>query len=66
MFSGLFEPMHLIVVLIVVLVIMGPKKLPELGSSLGKAIKDFKKAVDTSDQDKNNFEVKPDIQNQIK
>jgi len=40
MFEGLFQPMHLLVILAIVLVIFGPGKLPELGNSLGKAIKD--------------------------
>ncbi len=41
--------MHLIVILVIVLIIFGPGKLPELGNSLGKSIKNFKKAVDDSD-----------------
>jgi sec-independent protein translocase protein TatA len=45
MFSGLFRPMHLLVILVIVLIIFGPRKLPELGSSLGKAIRDFKKVI---------------------
>ena len=45
MFGGLFQPLHLIVILIIVLIIFGPGKLPELGSSLGRAIKGFKKAI---------------------
>ena len=49
MFSGLFSPMHLIVVLIIVLIIFGPGKLPELGNSLGKSIKNFKKAMEEPD-----------------
>jgi len=49
MFSGLFSPMHLIVILVIVLIIFGPGKLPELGNSLGKSIKNFKKAVDGPD-----------------
>jgi len=43
--QGLFQPMHLIVILIIALIIFGPGKLPELGSSIGKAIKGFKKAM---------------------
>lgn len=46
MFSGLLQPMHLIVILIIVLIIFGPGKLPELGKSIGKAIKGFKQAMD--------------------
>ena len=45
MFEGLFQPMHLIVIMVIVLIIFGPGKLPELGSSIGKAIKDFKKSM---------------------
>ncbi len=45
MFGGLFHPMHLLVLLVIVLIIFGPGKLPELGSSLGKAIKGFKKSM---------------------
>jgi sec-independent protein translocase protein TatA len=45
MFEGLFQPMHLLLILLIALIIFGPGKLPELGSSLGKAIRDFKKAI---------------------
>ena len=49
MFSGLFSPMHLIVILVIVLIIFGPGKLHDLGNSLGKSIKNFKKAMDDPD-----------------
>ena len=45
MFEGLFQPMHLLVILLIVLIFFGPGKLPELGSTLGKAIRGFKKAI---------------------
>ena len=45
MFEGIFQPMHLILILLVVLIIFGPGKLPELGAGLGKSIKEFKKAM---------------------
>jgi len=44
MFEGLFQPIHLIIVLGIVLLVFGPKKLPELGKGLGEAIHGFKKA----------------------
>ncbi len=37
--------MHLILILLIVLIIFGPGKLPELGAGLGKSIKEFKKAM---------------------
>ena len=42
---GAFSIWHWLVVLGVVLLIFGPSKLPSLGHSLGKAIKDFKNSV---------------------
>ena len=42
---GNIGPMEVIVVLIIALVVFGPKKLPELGKSLGKGISEFKGSV---------------------
>jgi sec-independent protein translocase protein TatA len=50
MLEGLFQPMHLLVILVIVLIIFGPGKLPELGNSIGKAIKGFKKAMAEPDE----------------
>jgi sec-independent protein translocase protein TatA len=41
---------ELVIILIIALVIFGPGKLPDLGSSVGKAIKDFKRAMDEPDK----------------
>jgi sec-independent protein translocase protein TatA len=49
MFTGLFEPLHLLIILVIVMIIFGPGKLPELGNSLGKALRDFKKEMNSSD-----------------
>ena len=49
MISGL-SMTHLIILLIIVLVIFGAGKLPEVGSALGKGIKNFKSSM--SDDDK--------------
>jgi len=43
--EGLFQPMHLVLILLIVLIIFGPGKLPELGEGLGKSIKAFKNAM---------------------
>ena len=50
MFQGLLQPMHLLVILVIALIFFGPSKIPELGSSLGKAIKGFKKAMSEPDE----------------
>ena len=38
-------PLELVVVLIIALVIFGPKRLPELGRSMGKGIREFRSSV---------------------
>jgi sec-independent protein translocase protein TatA len=38
-------PMELVVVLIIALVVLGPKKLPEVGRSLGKGMREFKDSL---------------------
>ena len=51
MFGGLFQPMHLIIILVIALVVFGPSRLPELGKGIGKGIRDFKKALSDDDKD---------------
>jgi sec-independent protein translocase protein TatA len=41
-FEGLFQPMHLLVILGIALFVFGPKKLPELGKGIGEGIRSFK------------------------
>jgi len=42
MFEGLFQPMHLVVIVGIALLVFGPRRLPELGKGLGEAILGFK------------------------
>ena len=51
---------ELIVILVIALVIFGPGKLPEIGSALGKGIRDFKKAFEGADDDIKKVETKAD------
>ena len=45
MFEGLFQPMHLLVIMGVALLVFGPKKLPELGKGIGDSIRGFRAAI---------------------
>ena len=44
-------PLEIIIVLIIVLVIFGPKRLPDLGRSLGRGMREFKDSVTGKDRD---------------
>ena len=43
--EGLLQPIHLFFILLIVLILFGPGKLPELGKGLGKGIREFKDAM---------------------
>jgi sec-independent protein translocase protein TatA len=50
MFSGLESPMHLLVVLIIAILVLGPKKLPEAARGLGTGIRQFKESLEGNDK----------------
>ncbi len=54
MFGGIGIP-ELIIVLVIALIFFGPGKLPELGSSIGKAIKGFKKSMEEPEKKREGF-----------
>lgn len=45
MFEGLFQPTHLIIILVIVLIVFGPRRLPEIGGAVGKSIREFRKST---------------------
>jgi sec-independent protein translocase protein TatA len=50
--EGLFQPMHLLVILVIVLLIFGPRKLGELGKGLGEGIRNFKSSMNEGNSSK--------------
>lgn len=44
-------PMEIIVILVIALLVLGPKKLPEVGKSLGKGMREFKDSISSSGDD---------------
>jgi sec-independent protein translocase protein TatA len=48
-------PMELVIVLVIALIILGPKRLPEAGKSLGRGMREFKNSIagmsDSNDED---------------
>jgi len=54
-------PLELAIVLIIALVIFGPKRLPELGKSLGNGLREFKDSVSGDGKDEDPPEIDNDI-----
>lgn len=44
-------PLEIVIILIIALVIFGPKRLPELGRSMGRGIREFKNSVTSDSKD---------------
>ena len=48
--DGLFaNPLHWVILLVIVLIVFGPGKLPSVGNALGKSVREFKKASQEDD-----------------
>lgn len=57
---GILSPTHLIIILVIVLIIFGPSRLPQLGKSLGKTMKAIREGSEGKlDEDEDEDEVKP-------
>jgi sec-independent protein translocase protein TatA len=46
----LFAPSHLLILLVIILIIFGPSKLGDVGGAMGRAIRDFKRAMNEPEQ----------------
>ncbi|AEF94900.1 Sec-independent protein translocase protein tatA/E-like protein [Desulfotomaculum nigrificans CO-1-SRB] len=58
-FEGILQPTHLFLILIVVLIIFGPGKLPEVGKAMGRTVSEFRKATSA------NFEQQEEKKEQL-
>jgi sec-independent protein translocase protein TatA len=55
--GDILQPTHLLFVLVIALLVLGPKRLPEVGRSLGRGLRDFRMAM--SGEDRENEAVLP-------
>jgi sec-independent protein translocase protein TatA len=51
MFEGLFQPMHLLLLFGIAILVLGPRKLPELGKGIGEGIRGFKSAMSAKEEE---------------
>jgi len=59
MIGDILQPTHLLFVLIVALLVLGPKRLPEAGRALGKGLRDFRTAVSGEEPEHNTISTPP-------
>ena len=57
---------ELIIILIIILIIFGAGKLPEIGSGIGKGIKNFKKATDEAQKESQEEIASPQDEQEVK
>ncbi len=55
---GPLGPGELILIVLIIVIIFGARKLPELGKSLGQGIKNFKKSITSEEKDKESLKDK--------
>jgi TatA/E family protein of Tat protein translocase len=49
--GDILQPTHLLFILVIALLVLGPKRLPEVGKSLGRGLRDFRQAISGDDRD---------------
>jgi sec-independent protein translocase protein TatA len=59
MLTNALQPTHLIIVLVVALLILGPKRLPDAGRALGQGIREFKHSISGTDDAQALIQITP-------
>ena len=59
MIESLFTPTHILLILAVALIVLGPKRLPEAGRGLGSAIRGFKESLSLSASSSEQLALEP-------
>jgi len=52
LFGGLFRPMHLLLIFVVILILFGPGNLPRLGKVCGKGLRELKRIMSSDNRDR--------------
>ena len=59
MIPNILSPTHLLLILVVALIVLGPKRLPEAGRGLGSAIRDFKDSLSAPERREEQPSIQP-------
>ncbi len=58
MFAGLASPIHLLILIFIILLFFGAKRLPEMGRSLAQGIQEFKEGINSKEEPQETEEQK--------
>jgi sec-independent protein translocase protein TatA len=59
--GDIFQPTHLLFIMVIALLVLGPKRIPEVGRSLGKGIRDFRQAITLDDDERDALNIHQSI-----
>jgi sec-independent protein translocase protein TatA len=59
MIENILSPTHLLLILVVALIVLGPKRLPEAGRGLGSAIRGFKDSLSAAERSEEPAAIQP-------
>ncbi|HXO10018.1 MAG TPA: twin-arginine translocase TatA/TatE family subunit [Solirubrobacteraceae bacterium] len=59
MLTSILQPTHLIIILIVALLVLGPKRLPDAGRAVGEGLKEFKNSIGAGHDDNQEIPATP-------
>jgi TatA/E family protein of Tat protein translocase len=57
--GDILQPTHLLLILVVALLVLGPKRIPEVGRTLGKGLRDFRQAISFDDNEREAVAMPP-------
>jgi sec-independent protein translocase protein TatA len=61
MFAGLASPTHLLILLVIILLLFGAKRIPDLARSLGRGAREFREGIGAATGDDDKDEEKPSL-----
>jgi sec-independent protein translocase protein TatA len=61
LFTSILQPSHLIIALVIALLVLGPKRLPDAGRALGQGLKEFRNSVSGGHDDATPHEVSASV-----
>ena len=61
MFTGILQPTHMIILLVVALLFLGPKRLPEAGRAVGQGLREFRSSISGSHGDDPQIAARADV-----